>query len=96
MRAPTRGSFVTSGGYPSKLLTPTTCGPAPIAKSISVTAGMSEMMRAGCWLASTTSLTRGNGINTKITKLTMLTKSNLPENECFVVIVCFRLRKCCG
>ena len=32
---------------PSKLLTATTCGPAPIAKSISVTAGMSEMILWG-------------------------------------------------
>jgi hypothetical protein len=31
----------------SKLLTPTTCGPAPIANSISVTAGTSDTMREG-------------------------------------------------
>ena len=36
----------TSGGKSSKLLTPTTCGPAPMANSISVSAGTSETIRA--------------------------------------------------
>ncbi|MBP1634650.1 MAG: hypothetical protein H6Q10_1224 [Acidobacteria bacterium] len=40
--APTFGSRATSGGQLSKLLTPITCGPAPMANSISVTAGTSE------------------------------------------------------
>ena len=43
--APTRGSFSTAGGNVSKLLTATTCGPAPMANRISVTAGTSDTMR---------------------------------------------------
>src|SRR5262245_5976172 len=45
--APTRSRRSTSGGKWSKLLTPTTRGPAPTANSISVTAGTREMTRAG-------------------------------------------------
>ena len=45
-RRPAAACF-TSGGYSSKLLTAMTCGPAPIAKRISVTAGISEMIRCG-------------------------------------------------
>src|SRR5688572_10764273 len=37
----------TSGGKWSNVLTPTTWGPAPTANTISVTAGTSEMIRAG-------------------------------------------------
>ena len=44
---PTLVSPFTSGGQVSKLLTATTCGPAPIANSISVTAGTIETMRCG-------------------------------------------------
>jgi hypothetical protein len=45
--APTFGSFTASGGYLSKLLTAISRSPAPIAKIISVVAGISEMMRLG-------------------------------------------------
>ena len=45
--APTRGSLSTSGGKRSKVPTPTTRSPAPMANNISVVAGMSEMIRRG-------------------------------------------------
>ena len=44
--APTRGRVATSGGKASKLDTPTTSGPAPMANSISVTAG-TRLRRCG-------------------------------------------------
>ena len=74
--APTRGRVWTCGGYSSKLLTATTWDPAPTANSISVTAGMSEMMRAGCADAPAVGITRADGlaVGTKATKATRITK----------------------
>src|SRR5512134_263288 len=47
IRPPTFARVATSGGYSSKLLTPTTRAPAPSANTISVTAGTSDTTRAG-------------------------------------------------
>jgi hypothetical protein len=47
MRPPTFVRVAASGGYRSKLPTPITRGPAPMANNISVVEGMMETMRSG-------------------------------------------------